>query len=108
MPVRPAGSREAPEAGRLSSGSRYSSLLWRSSCRRNTSQLPSGETAGLVSPAAGNCGWVNGLFSPVSSETTNKAAGWPSPGESVTTKQLLSGHQAWYGGGVEEGKVKRE
>ena len=40
------------------------------------------------------CGLVNCLFSPVSSETTNNASGFPSPGESVTTRQLLSGHQA--------------
>ena len=41
---------------------------------------------------------VNCLFSPVSAEITNRASGWPSPGESVTTRQSLSGHQVRYGG----------
>src|SRR5262249_50867218 len=54
---------------------------------------PSGETAGLLSPSAGDCGFVNCRFSPVSSEITNKESALPSPGESVTTRQELSGHQ---------------
>src|SRR4030095_636411 len=62
--------------------------------RRKTSQRPLGETAGSVSPVTGCCGYVNCLFSPDSSETTNKASGLPSPAESVTTTQLESGHQA--------------
>src|SRR5687767_4529039 len=66
--------------------------------RRKTTQFSSGEIAGLVSAIAGGCGLVKGFFSPVSREITNKASGLPSPGESVTTRHLLSGHHARYVG----------
>ena len=62
--------------------------------RLKTNQRPSGETSGLTSPDTWGGGLVSCLFSPVSSETTNKASGFPSPRESVTTTQSLPGHQA--------------
>src|SRR5215813_4491179 len=74
--------------------------------RRKTSDRPSGEIDGLVSASAGGCEDVNRLFSPVSSETTNKASGCPSPGESVTSNESLSGPQARYAGPGESGDKK--
>ena len=62
--------------------------------RLKASQRPSGETSGLTPPDTCGGGLVNCFFSPVSSETTNKASDFLWPNESVTTKQSLAGHQA--------------
>ena len=62
--------------------------------RRKTSDRPSGETAGSLSATDAPVGYVNCRFSPVSSEITNNASGFPWPGESVTSTQSSPGHHA--------------